>query len=514
MSVKKAFIGENFLMVFLLFVLSFLLRFFLISKGPYDADCLSLALLVQKVEQTHQLQYFFGSGYPLTVFWGAVFVHFLKWFGMADPVYAVNLMSVVFSSLAVAVFYSIGLRFLGPLGAILSSVLFSVNPLFLGVSVYGSSQPLAIFFLLSSILFLLKFLEREDRLFLFLSGIFLGLTGASRLQEMFLILGPLVFLFLANKNIKPAQSSHILKFFLIAFLTAGVFYLPFLLGAQKFDYLKQLAFYRQLSVAKEFQIDAFKAVGEFLFAALLPVGIALSLCGMWYLFKEKRPLFIFFILWVILPWALYSFLYTITARFIVFMLPVCFWAQGFVFVKFFNFNKWSRTISLVIFVTMFFIMFNTIYPLLSLRHERAFTPEYAEWVKEKIPVGSAIIVTDDRLFFEYYGQNKILGRPLKYFDYEEGDLLDFQKKLDRLLDSNISVYITYVGLFDYDPKERFSQFMKAHYILKEVGVNLYEDWHQGAMVKRIFYNPLVKIEKRSREDEWQRLLKKFLNVYK
>ncbi len=82
----------------LLFVLCFLLRFSLISKGPFELDCLSLALKSEQFITTGKLQYLSGAGYPLAVLLGAFFIKITNLLSIRDSVFAVNFMSVCFGS--------------------------------------------------------------------------------------------------------------------------------------------------------------------------------------------------------------------------------------------------------------------------------------------------------------------------------------------------------------------------------------------------------------------------------
>jgi hypothetical protein len=123
-----------FLIPFLLFFASFLLRLALISKGPYHMDCLNLAIQVERTLSTQKLQPLFGFGYPLTVLSGVFFFWLTKFWGHADPVFAVNLMSVVFGSLCIPTFYAFIKRILDERTAILSSIALSLSPLFLALA--------------------------------------------------------------------------------------------------------------------------------------------------------------------------------------------------------------------------------------------------------------------------------------------------------------------------------------------------------------------------------------------
>ena len=178
MSIRKP---TSLLIPLALFLVSFLLRLFLTSKGSYHLDCLNLAILAERSLDTGSLQSQFGPGYPVAVLLSAFFIFVSRIFSQNDPVIAVNLMSVVSSALCIPALYVIAEKLFGRLPAFLSAVIFSVTPIFLSISIYGKSHAPSLFFLLTGICFLLSFLETREKKTLVISSIFIGLMGASRL---------------------------------------------------------------------------------------------------------------------------------------------------------------------------------------------------------------------------------------------------------------------------------------------------------------------------------------------
>jgi hypothetical protein len=70
------------------------------------------------------------------------------------------------------------------------------------------------------------------------------------------------------------------------------------------------------------------------------------------------------------------------------------------------------------------------------------------------------------------------------------------QRLDGLLEKNIPVYITSVGINAYDPERKFSSRIRKHYDLRLVGARLYEDWHRGELKQKIFRNRLYRLTKK------------------
>ena len=123
----------------LLFVVSFVPRLLWISIGPYSVDTLNLALKAEQLVTTLQLSYSFGSGYPLTIVCGGIFVLLGKIVGVHDPVLAVNFMSVVMGAACVPLLYQVTRRLIDRDTAFFAAFFLSVTPIFLAVSTYTLS---------------------------------------------------------------------------------------------------------------------------------------------------------------------------------------------------------------------------------------------------------------------------------------------------------------------------------------------------------------------------------------
>ncbi len=87
-----------------------------------------------------------------------------------------------------------------------------------------------------------------------------------------------------------------------------------------------------------------------------------------------------------------------------------------------------------------------------------------------------------------------------FLSVEDEALSRFKKELDTLLDDNVAVYTTSVGLYAYNPDRKFSSLIKEHYRLETVGEKLYEDWHRGDLKQNIFLNRLIRLRKKNLPD--------------
>jgi 4-amino-4-deoxy-L-arabinose transferase-like glycosyltransferase len=499
---------KSYLIPCVLFLLSLFLRLSLISKGPYHLDCLNLAVLAEKTLETHSLQFQFGSGYPLTILLGAFFIFISRIFSQNDPVIAVNLMSVVFSSLSIPAIYFIAHKLFDRTTACLSAIMFSVTPIFLSISVYGKSHTPSIFFLLISIYFLLSSLDTHNRKILLISGIFMGFMGAARLQDAMLMILPMSFLsiFGTDQRTRLSPKEEIVKrlaiFWGIALSVILLFHLPYLMAKHQSSYTQNILTFWQDGMIKNFKgffSSSLVLSLIFMTLTLTEIGLAAAMIGLVFLAKKSPRIFFFFLLWITVPLLFYGNLYSTVPRFLAFLLPPLIMAQGYVFAKLTKINFTFRLTSLIVYFTIILLLSPFISPL-SIRHSHSFLPDYVRWVAGKVEHNAYLITTDDQPFYKYYSGVNTLGRPLSSTPLDNTDLEVFKQTLDNLLANDTPVYITSVGLFTYDADKKFSSFIRNNYALEAVGEEVYEDWHRGILRQFIFYNQLVRIRKKMTVD--------------
>ncbi len=325
--------------------------------------------------------------------------------------------------------------------------------------------------------------------------------GATRLQDMILILPAISFLyFFFPKNMKKNKMQSFLLFAFIIFITTLIFHLPFLLGKDTAIFNSQLHQFWKSGLTHNFRgffSPSLILTFQFLNLNFSLFGFIFITIGSFFLYQKNLKIFSFLFLWTSIPLLFYGNLLTTAPRFFTILLPPLYIIQGALFNRLFNINLKFKIITLMAYTTLIVITFIPIYPILSYRHKKALLPDYARWISQKTEPNAYIIIGDDRLFMQYYGHRKILGRPLKIHNLSDNELQKFQIKLDNLLNKDIPVYATYIGLYDYDPHKKFSTFIIKNYTLTMIGKHLYEDWHKGELTQRVIYNPLVKINKKS-----------------
>ncbi len=509
---------EKYLMPFFLFILSLILRLALISKGPYHVDCLDTTVSALKTLSTGQLHFVFGPGYPLSILLAAAFIYVAKLFSFSDPVVAVNLMSVVFSSLCIFVNYLLVRKLFDESSAFFSSIMFSLFPIFLGISVYGKNHTPSLFFLLLGLLLFLHFQTTQKKWHLILSALSWGFMGACRLQDLILMIIPIIFFFYfptgpwtsENTSLKSLRSktASLLLFIFIIAIVVLIFHVPFFLQSDSTVYLNQLFNFWNLGLTSNFRglfSISFGLSLTMIIFALTPVGAFVSLLGFLKLFKFNKRLFLFLLLWFFIPLLFYGNLNTTTSRFLVISVIPIFMVQGYFFSYLLSFqNRFFERAVLFSFCWMTLLLFSQIFPILHFRHQHALLPDWARWISKTTEPNAIIITSDEGPFIEYYGERKILYRPTALFIYDEEHMQSFKKTVDQFLKENIPVYITSSGLHSYDFQKIFINWMIQNYELIYRTEHFSEDWHAGETVLRVGIEKLYQIHKKSR------LLKRYL----
>jgi hypothetical protein len=498
---------QRWIMIPVLIVLaSFLLRWSLISKGPYNVDTLRLAIAAQETLQTFQLSYLNGPGYPLAVIFGTIFVFLGKILGVEDPVIAVNFVSVVFGTLCVWAYYELIKRLIDQRSASFSAIMFSICPIFLGLSVYGMSQVVALYFGLQGMVYLVEHLRLGKYKPLILAVVMLGLMGASRIQDLVLMAIPLSVLYFCGRKAfsdrRPALGEQWMVLGLCAVgvgMIVAVFHLPYLFSQFKNNYTNQLRVFYDITWTTNFMgIFSSRLLWNvaFIIDSLTMLGFLISLVGLGTLARVRPYIAAFLGIWILVPLLFYGNLHSgINPRYMLLVLCPLVAGQGFLLAMVGNWGLWWQRSSVLIFTAIICVLMMSIYPVLSFRHQHEILPDFARWVARVVDPQARVIVADENLFMHYYGKIHTLSRPRHIDRLSQEELWNFKNKVDALLDQGIPVYITTASLFAYDKGGHFSSFFKKHYDGILVGKHLFEDWHLGDVSFQIFEADLYKIVK-------------------
>ncbi len=520
MKLKKSYI-----IPIAIFLFALILRIALISKGPYHGDTIALIIQAEKTLETLQLQKQSALGFPLTVILAAVFIFLSKMLSLGTTALAVNTVSVLFSSLAVLVFYYLclevfhhfhGLKNLKAtqvhqhLTAVIGAVLFTITPIFLGISVYGKSHAPCLFFMLLGIFQLLRFQRNGRKKAFFVSALCFGLMGATRIIDLVLMAIPVTFLFIAQYPVFdrretdtprlrwPLITKKLFLWWTTIGLTTAVFYLPYFFQEKVGNFTADLLPYIQHALLNNF-LGLFShklfVTFDYLVQNFTYAGLILSFGALLCLCKKNWKISVFLLLWIIVPVLYYGNLHmTVTSRYFVLILPAFILPMAYAFADFHNKNRVLKSMAFILFFGISITTFLRVYPLLKVRHAYADVPEFAQWYARITEPEALLIHGDGSAFFKYYADRDLAWRPLSSDKIEQKELERFKEQTDALIKGGTPVYITSVGLFAYNCEGSFSSFVFNHYELTYAGRHYYEDWHGGAMADRRLRLKLYKLD--------------------
>ena len=473
------------ILLLLLFLLTMGVRMALISKGPYHYDSLELLITAQKTLDTHQLQYMHGAGYPFTVLIGAIF---LLVFGHSLPVFAVNLIGVVFGSASVLALYYLVRRLLSVEAAFFSAALFSFLPGLLSVSIYGSNNPVSLFFILLSASFIAKSVSGKGRINLAWSGVCLGAAAGSRLPDAVVLL-PLALFYFSSAAINRRSLKNFFLDFLIPFAAVlalcyypmfargelgGLFAIPEEMGGK---YLGP--FSRLLGYSNTAFIDLVSP----------PLFIS-ALGGLIFLVREnRRKLFYFFLAWFCVTFFFYANISSMEPRMLLIAAVPAAALAGFFLARF---SRKMPVAACLLLAAMCAVMFFSIYPTLEFRHGNNLQKQFAQWVRKNTPADAVLISNDEWLFLTYYAQRQPLHKPWGCDGFTLGA---FEKAIDRELGAGRRVFVL-ESVLATDHCGFFSKRQGQKYSLTVAGQCDNEDWHHDCLRMHIYNEELLELKKK------------------
>jgi hypothetical protein len=475
-----------------------------ISKGPVTVDCLSLVIQSEKMLETFRLKFLFGTGYPVMVLLGGLFTAAGRFLGLGDPVFMVNMVSVIFSSFAALAFYYLVRKAAGELSAVLSAFLFLFNPIILDVSSYGINHMPSLFFFLAGLLALDHFHDKRNGRMLFLSGLCFGLMGGTRLQDLILTFPFILFFYYFGLSTRrpidrPYRTLYLMVVVTIIAATVVLFHLPFLL-TDNVQYFDQLGTFFKAGLFENFKgffSSSLLASGQYYFWSLSWAGVAWWVLGNIYLARNNPKALALTVLWWAGPLLFYGNLITTVPRFLSvtlpgFIIPIAVLLAHFLRKN----NRWGRILAGASFLFMVIQPLANTQEVLRRRHQHSLAAEFYTWIREVTPPDASIICSDDALFITYYSGRSRLEKPAGARHLTREELDAFQQELNEALGKNVPVYMTSMGLQAYDYYHEFSGFMNKHYILTAIGEKPLELWYATPFEAHLFMSVLFKVEKR------------------
>lgn len=495
--------------MFVLFVFAFGIRFMFINKGPFHYDTLELALKSQKTLETFILQYQHGAGYPLTVLFGSFFIFIFKIFGVTDPVFCVNFMSVVCGALGVLfLFFFVEKLLDGSLSpaaqtaadgrtpfhaAIFSAVLFACFPPHVAISTFGKSFALSICLSLVSAFYMLRYIQEGKGLYFLFSAFFLGFCGAVRLPDVLAIV-PILFLLMASKMPLLFRIRRSALFSLIALGTTSLYYIPMFMdqGLSQFIYV--------LSVKEQAKFcGPLSWISKYSFGWLIEIfgrpGILLTLAGLGLLMIDRRRReYRFLLLWFLTFQLYYGNISCANPRYLVIAWMPLVVAQGYFLGRFRGRIFYLAFLAVLVMALANLARYG---PVLSFRHERALQVEFAQWVARMTPPDAVLIALDESEFLSYYGRRTVVQRPIG--SDKKAINAFFDDVLDKMLEEGRPVYLV-SSAWAYDDDGVFKKTLLKRYDVLVLGRRMNEDWHHALLNQVLLFEWLNRVEpKRERE---------------
>ncbi len=483
----------------IIFLGSFFFHLSLISKGPVTVDCLNLTVASQATLESNQLHYLPGAGYPLMVLLGSAFIALGKLLGPTDPIISVNFISILFSSIAVLVFYLLVETICDPIIAALASLLLLLNPLFIDVSTYGISHAPALCFLFLGMLSLLRFQTAGNKTNLLLSALYLGLMGAVRLQDCIVTFPAVCFLYWAGlkENGLKNKARSFLLFISIILLIIVLFHLPYFISDQT-GYSHQARDYWKLNSMRSPSSGIFilsLCYLEKIFNFNI-IGILCFAVSLYYTAKFNKKLLFFILLWSAVPLIVYGNITTSSPRFFTILVPAIVVPVSIFLGTMLKHKKmlWKIIVPVCYLMLLLRPLLN-IYPTFSYRHHHRAITDFYLWVKQSTPPHAVIICCDDGPFIAYYAKRQTLVRPVavrRRLELDEWNV--FQRTLDKILNDKGQVYISEWTLIANDAYQEFQHLLRQHYELIEVGKKPMQVWYNTPLESDVWECRLYRIK--------------------
>lgn len=278
--------NKNKLILFSLFLLVFLSRWYFLGSSLWHDDAFSFVDKAISLAVNGQYLNAHSTGYPFLVVFLALIMkvgHFLtnQW----SIVFLSNLTIAVFGSLLVFPIYALSKKILdNPNYAFLATTAVIFNPIIWRWSEVAMSDVFALFFVLYTIVFFMKFIETDRNKYLWLSNLFLYFGLMSRVLYALIVISFAIYWFVNNrkefnfKKVLILLGGWITTIFLMIF-TYGLF--------NNFNFFSFLSNYGSVTPTFKESIASsliiLKSVG---FPMFLMSGL-----GLVYLFKKNRKYF-------------------------------------------------------------------------------------------------------------------------------------------------------------------------------------------------------------------------------
>ncbi|MCD4779830.1 MAG: glycosyltransferase family 39 protein [Candidatus Omnitrophica bacterium] len=502
---------KPYLIPFFIFFISFIIRFSLISKGPFHSDSLRLLISAEQSLQEHKIIYLHGHGYPLTAIMGAFFAGLARMLGFQNPQFLLNFMSVLFGALVVFPGYVFLKNFFDEKTAIFTICLLTFSPILLSTSIYGNSHNLSLFLFLLSLCLFGRYLQIPSLKILLGGALIFGLFGASRVQDFMTMVIPVSYLYFVfgplPQNVRVnGRCGKLLRYVTAAFisvLTVIVFYIPLLLerGQEYFG----ATFKYNITDSFRYLISPYHMGRSFgyLFNNFNTIGLLACFFGFLYLLIKDYRRCGFIVLWFLIPFMFFGNHAMTAPRWHLLEIVALTILQGYVIARFYSHRVLiNRGLALLLLVTLISLWYVSVFPVLAFRHQYALIPDFARWVGQSTEKNAKVIVGDEGAWIRYYGHRDVLEQ-VKTINYrlefkEQLDILhqdfdQYKRKLLNLLDQGIPIYITDIGLESNNTDHLFQRFIEDNFQMENIGSAPFEVWNRNSIRHRVIRVRLYKM---------------------
>lgn len=477
--------SDKWIILFLL-VISASIRFPFLNAGLFHHDSAQLAVAVEKLVNEGGLHGIGGGRHGLVIADSIFFYFFKLVLGHESAEFSVNFASAFFGVFAILFLYLLvkelsNDRFI----AFSSAMLYSFTPLFLSVSTFAKEHTLDAFIVILSLYLLIKGIKKSKNALIFISGLIFALLAFVRFPSILAIFSIMYIAFNSGK-ISEQGISDILNN--KKFKTILIFIIPFLTILIIYFLLESGAFLNEAKSnfnpfsaenAKAILFYSLKYSGESILASLNAVGVLFSIIGLVLLFREKRHLFYFLLLFLIPLFLFYASSKTVADRF--FVVPMIALIIG-IACAIGNIKKKSAYAGAIVLGLFLIAFFANVYPAIKMRSEFSAFKELAGIINDNTLPGDSVVILygDDTPAINYYSRT-----PTRACDYEpdENSIERFVIRIYSLMGNELKVYISgsCFGLGTKAERQLFLEIMGANFNGVKVAEYVNDDYHRSTV---------------------------------
>jgi len=276
-----------YLIMFVLFILSFTFRVMYMNDGLYHHDSVQLAYAVENSLETGTIHGAVGGKYF------AVFVYMMFHVVSYLPLeLSLTLFTILMASLSIiALFLFVNELTDNLYIAAVSALLFSFNPLYLSITTYAKSHGLAIFMILMTAYFLVRFLKDNNLISLILFIVLYGLSLMTRIDNILFVPMFIFLIVFSNKFVKDSKVDGFDQAVLFCTIITMTIFL----------YGMKLIYYYSVDIPRmgiEMILIHWFVSYDFIIVSLTtPIFVLMVLSGFYMIYKKQDHLLLLLMIW-------------------------------------------------------------------------------------------------------------------------------------------------------------------------------------------------------------------------